>query len=181
VRAGSPVESPGRCARTMTRRRGSRLLIERVALPPPLLRARWRHHCIGAQHLAVNRARAWEWDSDVAGDIPSYRRGRPSIWSLSYRTPAGAMPALCLTAATVSDSTLRTRSIQSNCRDRRSIGHCFLSLRRMCTTANSGRAGFFARNASPFSPAEMRGRPFFSSDLMMRAHLELVLSSPVVN
>jgi len=73
-------------------------------------------------------------------------RGRPSIWSLSYRTPASAMPALCLTAATVSDSTLRTRSIQSNCQDRRSIGHCFLSLRRMCTAANSGRAGFFARN-----------------------------------
>lgn len=112
-----------RCARTTTWLGASFGVSPRLAS----LRARWRAPggIIGALHLAVNRARG---TATRQGTFPATGGAAlASIWSLSYRTPAGAMPALCLTtAATVRDSTLRTRSIPTV-----QIGdptrHCFLS------------------------------------------------------
>lgn len=119
------------CARTMTRRRGSRLSDRAAAFASA--RARWRAASL-VMRCILHCARAWEWDSDEAADIPSYRRGRalhPGRYPTA-RPQVRCRRCVFETVATVSDSTLRTRSIQSNCRDRRSIGHCFLSLRRAC-------------------------------------------------
>lgn len=105
-----------RCARTTTWLGASFGVSPRLAS----LRARWRAPggIIGALHLAVNRARG---TATRQGTFPA--TGGPalaSIWSLSYRTPAGAMPALCLTTKGNCARFNPPHAIHPNCPDRRS-------------------------------------------------------------
>lgn len=105
------------------------------------LRARWRAPggIIGALHLAVNRARG---TATRQGTFPA--TGGPalaSIWSLSYRTPAGAMPALCLTTKGNCARFNPPHAIHPNCPDRRSDTTLFPFLSPGAQII--GRAGLF--------------------------------------